>query len=321
MNDQEIGEIAKLYNLGRLTAIPRQITGGKLHQRFWFKTPKGEFSIKQLSKGTDLAAIKQSENIALKFSQNNIPCCCSLKVNQQPMIDWQENLIQVFPWITGTAISVEQPFTNQAKIMSHLLDKIHQQDMHYRHPPAQQDFSHNINEWKILAEGSTPWSERLNDHLDDIERWNNNYSSSVNSLAQEQVISHRDLTQNNVIWSKPDSPIIIDWELSGMINPMFELIGFALNWACQNETIADEACFKTIIQTYFKSGSRLRTEPLHGFNACLGSWLNWLYFNCQRYNTTATTELNNEITHTILLLDNLSQHVETYLDWFNDCIQ
>ena len=50
-------------------------------------------------------------------------------------------------------------------------------------------------------------------------------------LKSQQVLTHRDMSPNNVVWENGRLPIIIDWELVGLLHPTVDLIGMAFDWS------------------------------------------------------------------------------------------
>lgn len=55
-------------------------------------------------------------------------------------------------------------------------------------------------------------------------------SAETGSVAIQRlsfrIISYRDIIPNNVIWKTMTEPIIIDWELAGLMHPTIKLNGF-----------------------------------------------------------------------------------------------
>src|SRR5690606_10062787 len=91
-------------------------------------------------------------------------------------------------------------------------------------------------------------------------------------------ISHRDLYPSNVIWQDEIHPTIIDWELSGYIHPIIELIGVAQNWGGVNSGNIQRPIYDAVLRGYGHSihcpESTSAWKPY--IIASLGSWLQWI---------------------------------------------
>jgi thiamine kinase-like enzyme len=95
-----------------------------------------------------------------------------------------------------------------------------------------------LTDWNYyLQQGlknNSVWVSLLNETIDQLYDWNAKANHATKLLASNTVISHGDLDSKNVMWDK-DTPILIDWEASGHINPMQNLTETALYWS-ENET-------------------------------------------------------------------------------------
>ncbi|OGT37557.1 MAG: hypothetical protein A3F11_02765 [Gammaproteobacteria bacterium RIFCSPHIGHO2_12_FULL_37_14] len=54
----------------------------------------------------------------------------------------------------------------------------------------------------------------------------------------------------NVIWHDANSPILIDWEGAGLINPTEEIINVAMEWAGMTEILFRKNIFLSVIGGY-----------------------------------------------------------------------
>jgi aminoglycoside phosphotransferase (APT) family kinase protein len=70
----------------------------------------------------------------------------------------------------------------------------------------------------------------LTETIDQLYNWNAKANNVTKLLSSNTVISHGDLDSKNVLWNK-DTPIMIDWEASGYINPMQNLTETAIYWS------------------------------------------------------------------------------------------
>jgi len=87
----------------------------------------------------------------------------------------------------------------------------------------------------------------------------------------------------NVIWENAISPVLIDWEGAGLINPTEEVINVALGWAGETEVLFRKNIFLSVINGYCNNGGCLNTHEIpDALNAVMGGYLGWLEFNMCR---------------------------------------
>jgi thiamine kinase-like enzyme len=108
--------------------------------------------------------------------------------------------------------------------------------------------------------------------------WYARYRQVLPDLYRHQVLSHRDLDQKNVLWPDAETPLLIDWESAGMINPTVELADVALNWSGVTVGEPDPAAFAAVVAAYRDHGGRLTDEPRDALYAVLVNWLAWLRY-------------------------------------------
>jgi thiamine kinase-like enzyme len=57
-----------------------------------------------------------------------------------------------------------------------------------------------------------------------------------------------------VIWRDSTSPVLIDWEGAGLINPTEEVINVAMEWAGMTEILFRKNIFSAVIESYRNNG-------------------------------------------------------------------
>lgn len=93
------------------------------------------------------------------------------------------------------------------------------------------------------------------------------------------ILSHRDLNLTNIIWQGHSKFYVIDWESTGLIHPLVELIGLALNCAGIPELTFNEKLFQATLEGYRAQTSTnydleldiLLIQSLH-------TWLLWFVY-------------------------------------------
>lgn len=96
------------------------------------------------------------------------------------------------------------------------------------------------------------------------------------------IISHRDLDRKNVIW-KDGKAYIIDWEASGYVNPIIEVISTAYYWSGGETENFDIFKFEEFLNSY-KKYSKIEIDKNSEIlvYADFYSGLNWIEYNLKR---------------------------------------
>lgn len=112
-------------------------------------------------------------------------------------------------------------------------------------------------------------------------------------LGENIVISHGDLDSKNMLWNK-DSPILIDWEASGYINPMKNLCKTAIYWSGSKEGNLDKDKFIAFLWGYKKKCGTLEADwKIVLDNGYLGM-LGWLKYSLKRSLWIECTDENEQ---------------------------
>ena len=101
------------------------------------------------------------------------------------------------------------------------------------------------------------YSEKPKTKIDELRALDKKATNARKEILNHVVVSHRDLDLPNVLWDINDTPTIIDWESSGVVNPCEELLETAWDWSGGQEYF-DEEKFKCFIHTYKNNGGDLK---------------------------------------------------------------
>lgn len=144
---------------------------------------------------------------------------------------------------------------------------------------------------------------------------------AVSHLKKKRVLSHRDVTPRNVIWTDSLTPNLIDWELAGCIHPTVEVIGAAFDWSIVTPDVINESNFHALCQAYTgEQGALISLEE--GFLGVMGIWLNWLYSNLEHLPTSVSEHRPiyvAEIEHTVVTFEKVYARRKHWLDLMRSC--
>ena len=291
MNSELLKKITSVYGIGSLQSRPQKITGGRLHYLWKIKTEQGYFVLKELNpylmaRSRYCEKYVQTEHIARAMLAKSVPARAALVQNDLPYCYVDKAYYMLFNWIEGREITVEELGINQAQQMGNILAKIHTSELHL--PASRPDeFYFSATHWWALAAKAAkrqfPEATILQTLLPDLIETNALSVAANQSLSQCWVISHRDLDTRNVLWKTSSSPIVIDWESAGWVNPTMDLLGSAMAFSISERTRMIWDLFKAVILGYRSVSSTVLGNFKDAFYGVMGVWLGWLEYNLRRY--------------------------------------
>lgn len=266
----------------------KPLHGGALHRMWFVKTKNNAYAIKEINeyiskKSTFPDSYERAENIAFRFSEVGIPVIAALQFDGQYVQCINERYYLIYPYIEGEVIPPEHIKINQLPIIGELFARMHgveliqedKQGVHY-------DLFDDAH-WEMLIDKlSNKSMEKL---APVMRKWNKQFKESILQLNKNLIMTHRDMHSLNILWDHEKNPHIIDWESAGLMNPLLEVIGYAMEWG---GVILDAHDFnKTVVvlESYKKAINKQFTqeEIEQAFYGWIGNCiLGWTEFNLRR---------------------------------------
>ncbi|CZG38845.1 serine/threonine protein kinase [Legionella pneumophila] len=281
-------KLIETFKLGELLEQPILLHGGALHTMLKIKTESGCYAVKQLN--PHVTAKKDfkkfyefSEKIAEEMYNQSVPAVSSLKFDGNHVISIDSDYFIIYPFIDGKILD-EADFTlEHAHRVGQLYALMHSTSIHTANNiTAQYDYFENEHWQKLIQKSQHP---ALMELLPVILNFNQRYRSTIPRLANEFVITHRDMHAQNIMWDKQHQPHIVDWESAGLMNPLMEVIGYGLEWSgvILHQKV-NMAFFETLLKTYLNQNeNQWQTRPEEAFYGWLGHCvLAWTEFNIRR---------------------------------------
>ncbi|GLV61044.1 membrane protein [Dictyobacter sp. S3.2.2.5] len=264
MLPHQIEQIRLAFGLGDALAEAQRITIASQHQLWRLKTTQGYFVIKHfnLQRGTPEQFL-WSEQLATTFASHGVPALTALSGSDGPLYQANGITAMVYPWIDGEIVppSLLQP--ERVRQIGRLLALMHTSKLPLPPlPQAEPTSSSNPligDEWlqlaQKIAEQSSPLAKEFQKRLPDLLAWSKP-CGSVQVTSGEKVYSHRDLGWANIIWRDSSHPVLIDWEMAGLVDPG-EVVIIAAGWSGMMGD-AQEATFIAFLKGYREGGGILR---------------------------------------------------------------
>ncbi len=297
MNKNDLMKIAEAYNFGEIKSNPKQITGGRLHQLWKIDTEHTSYAVKKLNPNLIVQKggfenFRMTESIATAFCDNEIPVNLALNYQGDPLFEINNSVYMIFKWIEGNSLSRQKLTLQQTYQIGLLLGKLHAADLNLTGKEPD-NFYFSESHWcqliKCVAKKNFPQLQKLQQLLPHINEMNKKSLDANEKLKHHCVISHRDIDYENIIWNANNSPVVIDWELAGLINPLVELLGTALLFSIIDRQFIDKERFVSFINGYRSNNNSCASiAPISGnwqdaYYAVMGIWSGWLEYNLQRF--------------------------------------
>ncbi len=330
MNSLQAEQLCAACGLGALHAGPLAIGGGRLHLIWRLTTERGIFAVKGLNpalirKPGMRDAYRLSERIAAAMISQGVPAVAALACAGDPLQEVDDAVFMLYPWVDGEVLSSAPVEPARTGRIGTILAHMHALLLHFPELYSSEHHSFLDDDWDMLtfhaAAQDIPWAYQVRAALPRLIEWSRWDAEAETKLASRLVVSHRELDQTNVIWRDAQTPVIIDWEAAGLINPTVELAGSALSWSGLRAGEVREDIFTALVEAYMEAGGTISNESSDVIGGVIGAWLGWLRFTMRRsFGESTTSEeerlLNvQETLNTLAILRLLGQHWETWAAW------
>ncbi len=295
-----IKAVSKAFGLGPPIAEPSRVYGGLLHHMWKLQTETGAYAIKALSSDIPVKDEKINSNyelteqIAARFIERGVSAVSALKSKGKHLLEVNGRYFLVYPWVNAMALNANVISEYHALKIAEVLAHIHQIHLEGARPQEMPGELYTterlLNIIKKAEEFHCPFARDLRAHEQALIGIKDAYIRSVAPLQQNQIITHGDLDQKNVLWDEHRQPILIDWEAAAFTNPTYDLINVALNWSGITTEQFDQNLFLKMIETYKKAGGVVDHSLLPAaFDGACG-WIHWMIYNVERACTMGASE-------------------------------
>lgn len=276
--------VCQAYQLGELRAAPLEAMGGKRHRLWLLQTLKGLFALKRLSqaslhRGDYRLRYRTTQMISEAFLKRGIPTATALSQGDSLFFESGKEVFMVYPWFGPVNPKQKAISIAQCNIVGRLLGEMHHSHIKLR-VSSPWVFDFDSTQWERLltqAQGkAASFALQFAHQLPDIHSVCREYEKSHIQVNQQRVIAHRDLDISNVVWLDPKSPVIIDWDAAGEIDPGVDLLLTALAWCFESEGRLSFPKFEAVLEAYFAINPMGFAPFKVLFYQVLGNWLNWL---------------------------------------------
>lgn len=284
--NESINKLLIKCSLGKCLNKPIRVTGGLLNRMYKVVTNSGTYAIKTLNsevmkRSTAMNNHIVAEKVANIAKQNGVKCLPAKIINNKTIQECDGKYFLIFNWFDGKPISDEEISIDKCKSIAKELAKIHSISFDEVKQECKAYYDLSLVNWDLYIERieNIKLKNLLKDNIELFKELDKKAVNSINLIQDNLVISHKDLDLPNILWNKDDF-IIIDWESTGMVNPIMELIDTAWNWS-GGQNCFDIEKFRCFIEEYKKYIGDLKNFNI-AIDAEFKAKFGWLEYNLKR---------------------------------------
>lgn len=283
----QIEKLIKKCKLGNLLKEPSRVSGGLLNRMYKVQTDKGTFAIKLLNPEVMKRENAKrnhifAETVSNIAKDNNVSCLPAKIIDGEILQQVDGYYFLMFDWFEGKAITDEELTIEKTKKVAKELLKIHKIDFGELKEKCKAYYDSTMVNWEFYIKkvDNKKIKELLLDNIEKFSELDRQAIQRLKTISKNMVISHRDLDLPNILWDSNETPVIIDWESAGLINPSMEVIDTAWNWS-GGQNYFDQEKFDAFVTTYKENGGNLN-EFDEALKADYKAKFGWLEYNLKR---------------------------------------
>ena len=283
-------KLCDICQLGEMLEVPETILGGLLHRMYAIETSKGKYAVKCLNtkimcRPSALQNFINSERIANFVLNNHIPALPAKRINDTFIQKIDGQYFLVYDWLEGKSLKANDITSSHCEKIGAILADIHMTDfseLGIIYEPADNE---PLTDWGDYLqkgqENNSSWYKLMQTNVQKLYDWDVVTNKAAKLLVSYAVISHRDLDSKNVLWDK-ESPVLIDWESAGYINPMQDLLETAIYWSKTENGTNDKERFFAFVEGYKKKCGPQQADWKKVLATGFSGKLGWLEYNLKR---------------------------------------
>ena len=247
-----------------------RVHGGFANRMYRLDTDQGSFAIKEMTSGT-----ARVEDV-FRFERAAFAAGIAMP---EPISAGRDMLVH--RWVEGETVPEEPVPAAYASEIGEILARLHALDVEWTPVPAEDPAP---RDWPELAERAAatgqPWAGELAAQVETFLA----IARFVDTCERPGpvVLTHRDIQPWNLL-ARDGRPVVLDWELSGLLDLAGELGSTALSLAKGPgfDTI-EPAVFRAVLDGYAAGGGTLPPPGPSWFVYMIGGWLGFTRWNILR---------------------------------------
>ncbi|UXM93560.1 phosphotransferase [Paenarthrobacter sp. JL.01a] len=254
-----------LSHLGAPIGPMTRVHGGFANRMYRLDTDQGSFAVKELNLD-DRGGTYPTEDV-FRFER----AAFAAGIPMPEPISASHGTI-VHRWVDGEKVPEAPVPAAYAFEIGEILARLHSLHIPWNHQPIPE---HAPSDWSRLAKRAKttgqPWAEELSSHVETFLAITNFVDTC--RPPGPLVLTHRDIQPWNLL-AHDGRPVVLDWELSGMLDLSGELGSTALSLA-KGPGLDDikPEIFRSVLDGYVAGGGTLPPPGPSWFAYMVGAWL------------------------------------------------
>jgi aminoglycoside phosphotransferase (APT) family kinase protein len=263
-----------LSQLGTPTGPRVRVPGGFAHRLYRLDTDQGSFAVKELN----VLDPRASYHVEDVFRLERAAFAAGIPM-PEPVAASRETLVH--RWVEGQTVPEAPVPAAFAFEVGEVLARLHALEVPWTAGPGEE---RTPQDWAELAERAVatgqPWADELAAQVATFDA----IAAFVDTCARPgpAVLTHRDIQPWNLL-SREGRPVVLDWELSGLLDLSAELGSTALSLAKGRGLDGIQpAIFRSVLEGYVAGGGVLPPPGPSWFVFLIGGWSGHTRWNVVR---------------------------------------
>nr|WP_208382305.1 phosphotransferase [Microbacterium ulmi] len=251
-----------------------RIHGGFANRVYRLDTDQGSFAVKELN----LLDRRRPYRVEDVFKFERAAFAAGIPM-PEPVSASQDTLVH--RWVEGETVPEAPVSAEYAFEIGEILARIHALDVEWTHEPTDDP---TPRDWPELAQRATatgqPWADELASQVDTFLA----IAHFVDTCERPGpvVLTHKDIQPWNLL-VRDGRPVVLDWELSGLLDLSGELGSTALSLAKgPGFDDIEPAVFRSVLDGYLAGGGALPPSGPSWFVFMIDGWLGHTRWNIRR---------------------------------------
>jgi aminoglycoside phosphotransferase (APT) family kinase protein len=251
-----------------------RVHGGFANRMYRLDTDQGSFAVKELN----LADRRSTYHVEDVFKFERAAFAAGIPMPEP--ISVSDNTL-VHRWVEGEKVPEAPVSEAYAFEIGEILARIHALDVEWPHEPTEEP---TPQDWPELAQRAAatgqPWADELASHVETFLA----IAHFVETCERPGpvVLTHKDIQPWNLL-ARAGRPVVLDWELSGLLDLSSELGSTALSISKgPGFDHIEPTIFRAVLNGYVAAGGTLPPSGPSWFVFMLSGWLGHTRWNILR---------------------------------------
>jgi aminoglycoside phosphotransferase (APT) family kinase protein len=251
-----------------------RVHGGFANRMYRLDTDQGSFAVKELN----LVDRRWSYRVDDVYEFERAAFAAGIPM-PEPISASPQTLVH--RWVEGEKLPEAPVSAAYAFEIGEILARLHALDVEWIHMSIENP---TPRDWPELAERAAatrqPWADELTAHVETFLA----IAHFIDTCERPGpvVLTHKDIQPWNLL-ARDGRPVVLDWELSGMLDLAGELGSTALSLAKgRGLDHIEPAIFRSVLDGYVAGGGRLPPSGPNWFVFMIGGWLGHTRWNILR---------------------------------------